>query len=121
MATTVFNLGGGKLKIKDVIYGTFLSGNWTGTVSGTIPVDGTLIMVRIFTHGSQERETLTVGGQARPKWSTNLSKFNFSDMNWWAYMFQPTKVRAGDKFVLNRPEASGSSAERNGLYYGIIV
>lgn len=114
-------MGGGKLKIKDVISGPFRSGNWSGTESGTIPVDGTLIMLRMITHGSTDYETLTVGDQAVPQWSTKLYGYEFTDVGWWFYVFQPIKVRAGDKFVLNRPYGSGSSVVRDGLYIGIIV
>lgn len=121
MAVTAFNFGVGKLKIKDIIFGPFRSGNWSGTASGTIPADGTLIMLRIFTHGSWQYETLTVGDQAVPQWSTTLNGYEFSDVGWWFYAFQPIKVRAGDKFVLNRPYGSGSSATQKGLYIGIIV
>lgn len=123
MAITAFNLsgGGGKLKIKNIISGPFRSGNWSGTESGTIPVAGTLIMLRILTHGSWKYETLTVGDQAVPQWSTTLTGFEFTDIAWWCYAFQPIKVRAGDKFVLNRSYGSGSSYVQDGLYIGIIV
>lgn len=121
MAITAFNLSGGKLKIKNVIFGAFRSGNWSGTVNGAIPVNGTLIMVRIFTHGNWKYETLTVGDQAVPQWSTTLNGYDFSDTGWWFYAFQPAKVKVGDKFTLNRPYGTGSSVTKNGLYIGIIV
>lgn len=114
--------GGGKLKIKNVITGEFPSGSWAGTVKGTIPADGTLFMVRIFTHGdmSLTTEYLTVGNQSVQIWSTEVGGHQFSDMGWWTYAFQPCKVKKGDEFALSR-QGIGSSVTRNGLYIGIIV
>lgn len=113
--------GGGKLKIKDCIFGKFQSGAWTGTVNATIPVDGTLIMVRVLSHGIRSDDTLTVENQVVAKWSGKVCGYNDSGSGYYFYLFEPTKVKAGDKLVLKRSTGSGSSIVRDGLYIGIIV
>ncbi len=121
MAVTAFNFGWGKLKIKDYISGKFQSGAWTGSVNRTIPVDGTLIMVRVLSHGSTKDDTLTVKNQTVPKFDGVIGGYNDSGSGYYFYLFEPTKVKAGDNLVLKRSTGSGSSIARDGLYIGIIV
>ena len=121
MDVTAFNFLVGKLKIKDCIFGKFQSGAWTGSVNDTIPVDGTLIMVRVLSHGTKKDDALTVENKAVPQWSGEVGGYNESGSGYYFYLFEPTQVKAGDKFVLKRSTGSGSSIARDGLYIGIIV
>ena len=121
MAVTAFNFGHGKLKIKDYISGKFQSGSWTGSVNRTIPIDGTLIMTRILSHGSINDDTLTIKNQTVPKLDGVIGGYNDSGSGYYFYLFEPTQVKAGDNLVLKRTIGSGSSVVRDGLYIGIIV